>query len=202
MKYTIQKGVERPFLGRISDNARFLLPLLVILAGVLLFLLYPNNSSKRPNKPLTLGIYTVKTSDQKTSSKPGSNTTGNNGGNSDLSGSGQSPGINPQLGGFSPVTAVAPPTSSSSYTTGGIVGGMGGGGGTSSTPITSTGSGGGSGGGTITPPPPPPPTSTGSIVCTDLLTLSQVCTACTPPLILQPGQKALLYTNGSCVAVN
>jgi hypothetical protein len=168
MRYTIQKGVERQFSERVKTNSRFILPLLVILAGVLFFSLNPYHSNKSPSKPLTLGIYTVKTP----------------GGGSDLSGGTGGSNLNPQLAAASPIfTAPAPNTSGTT-------------GGGSGLPV------GGSGGGGSTIQPTSPPTSTGSVVCTDLLTLSQVCTICTPALLLQPGQKALLYTDGTCTAIN
>lgn len=64
-----------------------------------------------------------------------------------------------------------------------------------SVPLTG-GMGGGSGSGTTTTSPTP------TVVCSDLLSVTQICMACTPPLTLQPGQKALLSADGTCVAVN
>jgi len=61
---------------------------------------------------------------------------------------------------------------------------------------------GGLGGGDSTPLTNTPPPATLTVACTDLLSVSQICTACTPPLTLQPGQKALLSSDGTCAAVN
>lgn len=60
---------------------------------------------------------------------------------------------------------------------------------------TSSGGDSGTGSGTTTG-------STPTVVCTDPLTTAQLCTACTPPLTLQPGQKAILSSDGTCTTVN
>lgn len=45
-------------------------------------------------------------------------------------------------------------------------------------------------------------TSTPTVACSNLLSIAQLCTVCTPPLTLQPGQKALLSSDGTCTTVN
>src|SRR5665213_585659 len=93
MRYTIRAGVEHPYSALASDSSRFILPLIVILAGVLYFGLHSYQLHK-PASPLTLGIYTVKTPDNSGSSLSGSNSSGNSSDPS-LSGSANQTGINP-----------------------------------------------------------------------------------------------------------
>lgn len=45
-------------------------------------------------------------------------------------------------------------------------------------------------------------TSTPTVACSNLLSIAQLCTVCTPPLSLQPGQKALLSSDGTCTTIN
>lgn len=198
MKYTIRGGVTHQLSERINDNLHFILPALIIVAGILFFLLNPGGPS-RSAKPLTLGIYTVNTGN---SSKPSNSTKSDNSGNqnnggssnTDLNGPTQGQTMNPQLGSASLLPPPAPSSSGLAATPPSVSGTSGGLGG---------GDLGGTGGGTSTgvpPTPPPPPAPT--VVCTNTLSLAQICTACTPPLTLMPGQKALLSADGTCVAVN
>lgn len=80
--------------------------------------------------------------------------------------------------------------------------GLGGGGITSgSGGSTSPGTGGG-GSGDSGKGPSGSSTSTSTVVCSNLLSVTQLCTVCTPPLTLQPGQKALLSRDGTCTTIN
>lgn len=81
MKYTIQHGVERQFSERVNSNLHFILPLLVILAGVTFFLMNAQNSDRKPTKPLTLGIYTINSPDENKKDNPGGNDTNSDGDN-------------------------------------------------------------------------------------------------------------------------
>lgn len=83
----------------------------------------------------------------------------------------------------SSVSALSAPLPSTTGSGGSILtGGRGGG---------DTSGGGGTGGGQP------------SVACDNLLNLTvQTCTVCLPPLILQPGQKALLSSDGSCTVTN
>jgi hypothetical protein len=197
MKYTIRGGVTHQLSERINDNLHFILPALIIVAGILFFLLNPGGPS-RGAKPLTLGIYTVNTGSSKPNNpnKPNSSGSQSNSGSgsTNLSGLTQGQTMNPQLGSASLLPPPAPSSSGLAATppsASGTSGGLGGG------DLSGTG-GGTSTGVPPTPPPPPAPT----VVCTNTLSLAQICTACTPPLTLMPGQKALLSADGTCIAVN
>jgi hypothetical protein len=182
MRYTMATGVERPLSSRFTDSYRFLLPLLLLLVLVIAVGLR-HSSIRQPAKPLTLGIYTIK-SGHKSSGQPG--------GQSNGQGASASVSAEPTLNNNFAATAPA------SYLQGGSGGGLASGNLQSAggvTPPAPTGGMGGGGGSTG-------PVSTGTIVCSDLLSAAQLCTACTPPVTLVAGQKALLYTDGSCVVIN
>lgn len=117
MKYTIQGGVERPFLARFR-SARFVLPLLVILAGLSAFAFGPART-KHP-VPLTLGIYTVQTPNGHSGSSGGGKG-GSGGGNSSTTGAQAQPLSQPS--GLNQSTAITPATGAM---TAGVVGGKGG----------------------------------------------------------------------------
>jgi hypothetical protein len=127
MKYTIRNGVVRPFSEHISDNARFILPLLIILAGVLFFMLGPRHAQS-PQHPLTLGIYTVKTPNQNSGgSKTSSDTSGGpSSGSGAVALTGQSPVTPISLGTSSTTASSTPSPAVSPVTTGGMGGGGGG----------------------------------------------------------------------------
>ena len=186
MRYTIQHGVEHQFSEHVNDNVRFILPLLVILAGVTFFLLNPYHFHKSPAKPFTLGIYTVKTPDNNSKSTSNDNNGSKNTGSStNLSGSGQIATVNPQTT-VSGMSAPAGTSSLGSSTSTLPTGGMGGGG---STPTPS-----------VTPPAVTTPVAT--VVCTNTSAVPIVCTACTVPITLMAGQKALLSSDGTCTAID
>jgi hypothetical protein len=182
VKYTIQQGVERAFSERFKGNLQILIPLLVVLAGVTTWALMPHGSHQ---KPKTLGIYTIKTSDQASSTSNNPNDKNNNGASAGGTSSASAPGtISPirgrsaSLGATSSTlgAAVSPVTGT---TTGGLGGGLGGGG---------TG-----GGGT--------PTTT---QCINKLTGTQeVCLfpyqTCTVPLAGLTGAKTI---DGTCIVIN
>lgn len=79
MKYTIQHGVERQFSERVNRNLHYLLPLLVILAGVTFFLLNLQNSGRKAPDPLTLGIYTINSPDENKDTTNNGNPASDNG---------------------------------------------------------------------------------------------------------------------------
>jgi hypothetical protein len=190
MKYTIQRGVNHPFSERFSSNSRYLLPLLVILVGLLFFVINPYHTTKKPS-PLTLGIYTVKSS---TSNPGGSNNNDSTGGNSDLSGSGQNANVNPQLGVVTPLSGGSAPAGTSPNPSAAI-GGMGGG-----LPDTGTGSTGGSGTGGTGGTTPSPTT----VSCVNQLTqTATLCVfpyqTCTIPLSPVIGYKTV---DGTCIVIN
>lgn len=103
-------------------------------------------------------------------------------------------------------------SSGTSGGTGGIVGGMGGGptGATSGSGGTTTGSGGGTtggtGGGGTTGGTGGGGGSTGGALpsCSlgQIATVNCLVTACSPPITLAPGQKAILGLDGTCVVLN
>jgi hypothetical protein len=194
VKYTVQGGVETPLSERISDNFKFILPLLLLLVLAIYIGITHNFGGRRGHSPLTLGIYTVKTN-----GGGGNGTSSNkadaNHGNGNLT-AGPS-NLQSASTGLAPATTI-PSTggsggliSTSSLPTGGGTGGSSAGGGTTTPPITTY----------PTPPPPPVPT----FPCVDLVT-GQVMTctyaACTPPIALLLGQKALLTTSGTCAVIN
>jgi hypothetical protein len=125
MRYTIRAGVNHPFSERAGDNSRFILPLLVILAGVLFFVQNPYHIRKNVS-PLTLGIYTVKTPGSGASG--GGDNTGASGSSPNLSGTTAQSGLNPQAG-----ASAAPATAATGSTAG-----LGGGGTTTSNPQSGT----------------------------------------------------------------
>jgi hypothetical protein len=183
VKYTIQQGVERAFSERFKGNLQILIPLLLVLAGVTTWALMPHGSHQ---KPKTLGIYTIKTSDQTgANNSNGKKKNGNNNSSSgSLSVSSQPSSIAPISGrsasisgGTSLGSTVAPVGSAVAPVTGGMGGGLGGGG--------------------VTTPPAP------TITCVNTGGLTPLtCTACTPPLLVPVGQKVLLYNNGTCTLTN
>jgi hypothetical protein len=185
MKYTIQNGVERRFSERVNYNSHFIIPLLVILAGVAFYLLNPYHSSRPPSKPLTLGIYTVKTPDNTVANNSGNPNSSSSSGTPDLNGATQSGALNPQAEIASPVYA-APSEASSVISLGGRGGDV---------PAAD-----------VAPPPAPAPASiTPSVTsCVDKLTsTTMVCyfpyQACVVPLGDLTGVKTV---DGSCIIIN
>lgn len=183
MKYTIQNGVEHRFSDRVSFNTRFILPLLVILAGVLFFVLNPYHFSKVAPKPFTLGIYTVKTPNGSSSDNNKNSTNGDNG-SSNLNGSGQISTINPQQG----LAGTSMSSTSNFVSTGGLGGG--------SAPTTTAPS--------VTPSLSPiVTTSVATTGCTiGTVATPSVCGTCTSPITLVGAQKSILTTTGECIAVD
>lgn len=198
MKYTIRNGVSSPLSERAKQNFRYLLPLLVILAGVLFLTLNPGTNGTKP-KPLTLGIYTIKTP-----ASPSNKGGGSTGSKSDNGGGGGSSATSPDLSGNMTASTVAPIAPASGLpggaapTSGGtavLPGGMGGGGGGTTG---STGGTGGTGGGTGN-------TSAPTVVstCDNTGGISPLtCSACTTATLIAIGSKALIYSDGTCVVVN
>lgn len=124
-RYTIQGGLEHHLLERFGDNAKYALPLLILLIGFVILWAQHFNTARNAAKPFDLGIYTVKTSDGPNAGSK------SNGGNKNGSGS-----ANPLL---SSANSTAPSSSGSSlYNLQG----------TSTSPTSSTA--GGMGGGTLT----------------------------------------------------
>lgn len=190
MKYTIRDGVEHPFSERASQSFRYILPLLVILTGVLVFALNQNHNSRQA-KPVTLGIYSIKSSSKTgggTSSAGSDNKTGGSGAAPD------SPAAADTMASSMAGQSVAPvslPGSTSTSPVTGATGGMGGGldgGGT-------TDSGG-------TPAiPPSAPTTTVTCDNTGGL-LPMTCGVCASDFMVPVGQKVLLSSSGSCTLIN
>ncbi|MDB5160751.1 MAG: hypothetical protein JWO96_131 [Candidatus Saccharibacteria bacterium] len=190
MKYTLRSGVEHPFSEKFTDNRRFILPLLGLLVLIIFLGLLHAGKFRSGPRPLTLGIYTVKTpgSSSSDSGTGSTNNQGNPGGGSSMATSFPSDGTaaNPQA-----ATVLANATGSSTTPSSG-------------TPVATGGMGGGSlpvvqGGGTpmvpppivSTPPPPPPPPAA---------VLPYV--LCSPALDLQTGGKRVLAADGTCITVN
>lgn len=189
MKYTVQGGLQQSPLPRLVSRYKYLIPLLLLLIFVGYAGLTTSGPGRGPSKPLTLGIYTIKSS----------NDTGQAGAagvnkphTSSPSGTGS--GSTPPA-----ATAISTPAPAYSATGTPLQGGMGGGdtlGGTGIT-VPTGGDTGGSGGSTGSPPP--------TFSCLDAITNAVVtCTyqACTPPVSLLGGQKAYLTTTGTCVIIN
>lgn len=61
-RYTIQGGLEQHLLERFGDNAKYALPLLILLIGCVILWAQHFNTARHAAKPFDLGIYTVKTS--------------------------------------------------------------------------------------------------------------------------------------------
>ena len=181
MKYTLQSGVEHPLLPKFTDNLRFKLPLVAILLLMVIFGLSHHGGNQRSPKPLTLGIYTVKTPDS-TNSSPNGSTGG--------SGSGSASGGSTVLTGPTYQSLIGPPTSSSStpsVTTPAV-----------SSPVTTGGGGsGGTGGGSGGVSSP-----VGTVVCTGISSLPITCALCTNPVSLTTGQKAILNSDGTCTVID
>lgn len=183
MKYTIRDGVERPFSARVNNGYKFLLPLLVILAGVLFFMLGPDRSPNKA-KPLTLGIYTVKTPDQNGGNSSNNKSSDSNGPGGSVASGTLAISSQPSL---SPASSISLGSSSTSSTIAPAV-----------SPVVTGGMGGG--GGDATPPTPSPTT----ISCVNQLTqTATVCffpyQACTAPLAGLTGVKAI---DGTCIVLN
>lgn len=180
MKYTIQHGVERQFSERVNSNLHFILPLLVILAGVTFFLTNAQNGDHKPTKPLTLGIYTINSPDENKNGNPNGSNAGS-GGNSAAN--------NPPA----PIAASELGTLAGAGNTGTAAG----------LPVGGRGSGDIQN--AVTPPsnpitvtPPPAPT----VVCTNLTATPVLCTACAPEFLLMAQKKAILASDGTCYAVD
>ncbi len=196
MRYTLRSGVERRFSNRFGSNFRFGLPLVLALL-ILTWAVLHSNNSRINHKPLTLGIYTIKSPNNSGSnnSKSGNSNTSKN--NKDTTASGSIPGASPTGTNFQPAATIGGGGSggSLSSTVGSVQG-------TTTTGGQGGGSGGGTsggGGGTVTPPPPP----TSTVTCNNTGgVLPMTCTACAPPLLVPVGQKVLLYSTGSCTLIN
>lgn len=188
MKYTMQSGLQRPFLPRIISNYKYLIPLLMLLVFVGYAGLMPSGPTNHPGKPLTLGIYTIKSS----SASGPSSTAGANKPNS-------SAPSNPGSSAPPETAAISTPAPAYSALGTALQGGMGGGGDTLGGITITVPSGGTGGSGSGTPSPPP------TFSCLDAISNAVVtCTyqTCTPPVSLLGGQKAYLTTTGSCVIIN
>lgn len=175
MKYTLQSGVDRPISQKFTDNLRFVLPLLFIFLLVVALGITQRGRGGNSRKPLTLGIYTVKTPD------PNQNGGSSNGGGNTNSPSSSSSAASLNTSSLSPVAsgAVAPSDSSAL---------------TASTVPTTT-----------TPPQTSTPPAPLTFPCFDLSTgLNVTCTyqACTPPVALIGSQKAYLTVTDTCAIVN
>lgn len=191
MRYTMQSGVERPLLARIIDKYKLLVPLLLLLFFVGYVGLSGSSPGQKPAKPLTLGIYTIKSNGKSPNpSADKNNKSSNQPANAPIiTASGES---------YSMTTAApvyAAPAAN-------LQGGMGGGGSIGSIPI-----GGGSGGGTGGGSTGGTGGGTGSTTfpCVDITSgLTVTCTyqACAPPLTLTGSHKAYVSTTGTCVVVN
>jgi hypothetical protein len=182
MKYTIRSGVERPFLVHVKENFKYLIPLFVILAGVLSFLLIPHHGDG--SRSSALGIYTVKTPDKNSGDKKaGGSGTGNT----------TKPNGTPASG------ATLSTQSSLPAVGGGLGGGTGGASGSigsptpTPTPVPVTGGTGGGGG-----------TGTTTVSCVNQLTqTATLCVfpyqTCTMPLSGIIGYKTI---DGTCIVIN
>jgi hypothetical protein len=178
MRYTVAGGAQKQWSDRFNSNLRYVLPLMLILAGTLYFGLHQNNNNHKVQKPLTLGIYTIKTPDK---TSPDSKPSDSN--NNDSSSSTGGSILTPQSTIPSSSIAMASPASASSIT--GIApGGSGSGGSIQS-------------GGTTTV------TST-TTSCIDSLTKTTLVCAfpyqtCTIPLTGVTGVKTV---DGTCITIN
>ena len=182
MKYTIQHGVERQFSERVNSNLHFILPLLVILAGVTFFLVNAQNSDRKPTKPLTLGIYTINSPDENKKDNPNGNTTNPDGDNGATN--------PPALISVSELDTLAAAGSPGAVSNALPVGGRGA----------------GDVQGSVTPPPiavaPSPVTTIATIGCSDISATPLICAVCSSPISITVGQKVLLAADGSCYAVD
>jgi len=177
MRYTFKSGVERRFSEKLKTSFRFILPLLAIFVLVVL-LGISSNSPTPKKKPLTLGIYTIKSDD-------GGSASGNNS-NSGNSSSQDTSTSHPAAMSTSLPDTSGLASSGSNLPSGGL------GGVPSSPPSTgSTPPAGGLGGGTV-------PTCS----LNQIATYTCLVTQCTPNVTLNSGQKAILGLDGTCVVIN
>lgn len=182
MVYTITQGVRSHFAELAAKTGGLAMPVLALaflLVAALSFSSYHGTGQKPYIPTKSQGL-----SANSTSIKPAATSSGGNHNSPPVAASGplnvsslsvSSEPLVPPLGSASPSPVSSP------------------------TPTFSGGMGGGDVGGTTSAGGTSP---TGTITCTDTLSVSQVCTTCTPALTLQPGQKALLSADGTCVAVN
>lgn len=200
MIYTYKRGVDKQLKQRIIRSGGLTLPIVSLVFLVIAALSFNahHSSGQSPNIPLQAKSSQSSSSKSKapsTNIRSKKSSTDQNVSSGGISlGSDVKPAMS--FGSLSspvsqPVISVPTPTVTSGGLGGGDITPSGGGGSTSSGGTPSTGSG----GSTSNPPAP-------TVVCTNLLSLAQVCTACTPPLTLQPGQKALLASDGTCTSVN
>lgn len=198
MIYTYKQGVDRQLKQRIIRGGGLILPavsLLFIIIAILSFNTH-QSSGQSPNIPIqtkSSQISNLKPKAPGVNSKKGNPSQGQNGSSSAIS---LDSGARPAMS-FGSLNSPVSQPAISAPTPAGTGGGLGGG---DIAPGDGGSSGGGSlptgsGGGASSPPAP-------TLACTNLLSLAQVCTACSPPLTLQPGQKALLSSNGTCTSVN
>lgn len=181
MRYTMQTGVQRPVLSRITGRYKYLIPLLLLLVFVGYAGLAPSGPGRRPGKPLTLGIYTIKSSDNRGPAAANPSKDNHKPSGSTANSATMSPA--------SPAITTPAPAYSATGTA--LQGGMGGG--TSDGGDITLPGGGGS--------PSPPST----FPCTDISSgVTVTCTyqTCAPPISLLGSQKAYLTTTGTCVIVN
>lgn len=183
MRYTLQNGVDHQYSEKFTDNLRYVLPLLVILAVVAYYGFTHVGSPKRAQNPLTLGIYTIKTPDSGSGSgdSAGTNTNANGAPSTD-----NSPLSSPAVSAAS--QSSSPSNLDLSAATSGLQGTIGGrGGGT----LPSGGSVQPGAGDVQTSPIPTPST-------TPVLPYVY----CVPAIDIQTGGKRVLAADGSCVTVN
>lgn len=179
MRYTVASGVQNQMSDKFSDSMRYILPLIAVFLAAIYLGLNQGNNLHKVQKPVTLGIYTIKSPDN--SSGNSSNGTGNSSTNPTAQNS-------PSGTSFSPISSGSPNgLASSTY-----VGGFG------ANPASTTSS-------SPAAVVPAAPTSTGIIVCDNsgsLVPITCTATQCVGTVNLLAGQKALLYTNGTCVAID
>lgn len=190
MAYSINGGVHQFHWQRLVRDSGLALPLIaiafIIIAAVSVST--HQSSGQSPYIPIKKPALTIKTTGSGNPSSKGGNKPASSS-PSTSSGTASSP-ITPSITPAMSFSALDTPSTSpvTSPITGGLGGGdIGGGGGDTG------GSSSGSGGSVPTTFP-----------CVDVTGASFTCTqeACTPPLALQPGQKALLTTTGTCAILN
>jgi hypothetical protein len=184
MAYTINRGVTRETWQKFVRDSGLALPIIAIIFIIIAALSVSTHQStgQSPYISPKKSVLSATTSDNSSKSDSKHDT------DKKPPASKPSPPAEPAMS-FGGLDSAAPPISTPTLP---LTGGLGGG-----DP--------GSDGGTsdeVTPPDSDGDTSAPTVVCTNLLTLAQLCTACTPPLTLQPGQKALLSVDGTCAAVN
>jgi hypothetical protein len=125
-RYTIQGGLEHHLYDRFGDNAKYALPLLILLIGLVVLWAQHFNATHQAARPFDLGIYTVKTaSGQNNGNSGNSNKNTRSAGNPLLSpaNSSVSPAGSTSSTGFGSYDLQGTPASTSPTATGGMGGG-------------------------------------------------------------------------------